>query len=65
VIYTGVFQDKDGHFHFETHVATHDRTAAWHQVHDARSNKKVCLIMLIDGQANVKTYRDIVDTIDK
>jgi hypothetical protein len=61
VIYTGVFQDKDGRYHFETHVATHDRRAAWHEVHAKRSYENTCLTMLIDGQVNVRTYEDVVD----
>ena len=61
MIYTAVFQDKDGHYHFETHVATHDRRVAWREVHKKRSNTDACLVMLIDGQANVRTHEDIVD----
>ena len=61
MIYTGVFQDMDGHYHFETHVATHDRRAAWREVYDKRSNIEACLVMLIDGKADVRTYDDIVD----
>ena len=61
MIYTGVFQDADGHYHFETHVATHDRRAAWHEVYDKRSNIETCLVMLIDGKADVRTYDEIVD----
>ncbi len=61
MIYTGVFQDTDGHFHFETHVASHDRKAAWHEVYGKRQADDTCLVMLIDGQASVRTYEDIVD----
>ena len=61
MIYTGIFQDKNGQYHFETHVATHDRRAAWHQVHDKRSDTDTCLVMLIDGQASVRTYQDVID----
>ena len=61
MIYTGVFQDKDGHYHFETHVATHDRRQAWHEVHKKRSNTEACLVLLIDGQINAGTYDDVVD----
>ena len=60
--YTGVFQDKSGTYHFETHVAAHDRRKAWTEVHKKRANENTCLIMLIDGQASVRTYQDIVDT---
>ena len=62
MIYTGVFQDNNGHFHFETHVSSHDRKAAWHEVYRKRSNDETCLVLLIDGQANVRTYDDVVDT---
>jgi len=61
VIYTAVFQDSEGLYSFETHVAVHDRSAAWHEVHEKRENKDRCLVLLIDGQANVKTFGDIVD----
>ena len=61
MIYTGVFQDKDGHYHFETHVAAHDRRAAWQEVHSKRLDSDMCLVMLIDGQVNVRTYEDVVD----
>ena len=61
MIYTGVFQDTHGRYHFETHVATHDRRAAWREVYDKRSNIDACLVMLIDGKADVRTYQDIVD----
>ena len=44
MIYTGVFQDKDGHYHFETHVAAHDRRAAWQEVHGKRLNSDMCLV---------------------
>ena len=61
MIYTGIFQDKDGQYHFETHIATHDRRAAWHEVYGKRSNTDTCLVMLIDGQVNVRTYDDVID----
>ena len=61
MIYTAVFQDTEGKYSFESHVATHDRTAAWHQIHKRREGEDTCLVLLIDGQANVKTYDDVVD----
>jgi hypothetical protein len=61
VIYTAVFQDRHGIYSFESHVATHDRSAAWHQIHEKRENENTCLVLLIDGQANVKTFDDVVD----
>ena len=61
MIYTAVFQDRYGVYSFESHVATHDRNAAWHQIHKRREGKDTCLVLLIDGQANVKTYDDVVD----
>ena len=61
MIYTAVFQDTDGKYSFESHVATHDRTAAWHQIHEIRGDENTCLVLLIDGQASVKTFEDIVD----
>ena len=61
MIYTAVFQDRYGVYSFESHVATHDRTEAWHQIHKRREDEDTCLVLLIDGQANVKTFEDIVD----
>ena len=61
MIYTGVFQDRDGIFTFESHVAPHDRNLAWREIYENRDNKDACLVLLIDGQANVKTFQDIVD----
>ena len=61
MIYTAVFQNSKGEDSFESHVATHDRTDAWHQIHKRREDEDTCLVLLIDGQANVKTYDDIVD----
>ena len=55
MIYTAVFQNTDGKYSFESHVATHDRTAAWHQIHKRREDEDTCLVLLIDGQANVRT----------
>ena len=62
MIYTAVFQDKTGKYSFETHVSTHDRVSAWHEIHTKRQFAETCLVMLIDGQASVKTYADILDT---
>tara|TARA_B100001250_G_scaffold363847_1_gene343461 strand:- start:315 stop:509 length:195 start_codon:yes stop_codon:yes gene_type:complete len=61
MIYTAVFQDRHGVFSFESHVATHDRNGAWHEIHDKREDENTCLILLIDGHADVKTFADIVD----
>jgi len=59
--YTAVFQCADGKYIFEPHVATHDRSAAWREIDENRQDKENCLVLLIDGQANVKTFEDIVD----
>ena len=61
MIYTAVFQNRDCAFIFETHVSSHDRTLAWHDIHEKREDENSCLVLLIDGQANVKTFEDIVD----
>ena len=61
MIYTAVFQDRYGVYSFESHVATHDRSAAWRQIHEKREDENTCLVLLIDGQANVKTFDDVVD----
>ena len=61
MIYTAVFQNKEGEYNFEIHVATHDRTNAWHEIYPKRQDSETCLVMLIDGQASVKTYADILD----
>ena len=61
MIYTAVFQNSDCAFIFETHVSSHDRTLAWHDIHEKRENENSCLVLLIDGQASVKTFEDIVD----
>jgi len=62
MIYTAVFQNSECAYTFETHVASHDRVAAWHDIHEKRQDENSCLVLLIDGQANVKTFDDIVDT---
>jgi len=61
LIYTAVFQGIDGKYTFETHVVTHDRSAAWHEIYAKRQDKESCLVLLIDGQASVRTFEDIVD----
>tara|TARA_R100001163_G_C5066722_1_gene205355 strand:+ start:4648 stop:4845 length:198 start_codon:yes stop_codon:yes gene_type:complete len=61
VIYTAVFQDTEGQFSFETGVAPHDRTAAWKEFQAHSVSDNVCLVLLIDGHANLKTYSDILD----
>ena len=61
MIYTAVFQNAEGKYSFESHVATHDRTEAWHQIHKRREDENACLVLLIDGQASVNTFDDIVD----
>ena len=65
MIYTAVFQDCYGVYSFETHVSKHDRNAAWHEIYEKRANEQTCLVLLIDGQANVKTFDDIVDTSEQ
>ena len=61
MIYTAVFQDTNNQYSFETHVSSHDRNAAWHDIQEKQQGKDACLVLLIDGQANVKTFDDIVD----
>lgn len=62
MIYTAVFQNSERAYIFETHVSSHDRTVAWHDVHEKREDKNSCLVLLIDGQANVRTFEDILDS---
>ena len=62
MIYTAVFQNTYGQYTFETHVSSHDRTAAWHEIHEKRKDDMTCLVLLVDGQANVRTYEMAVDT---
>ena len=62
MIYTAVFENQEGHYLFETHVATHDRCMAWKDIHAKRENQNSCLVLLIDGQASVRTYNDVVDS---
>jgi hypothetical protein len=62
--YTAVFRDDRGKYIFEFHVATHDRPATWKAIGESRNNKESCLVLLIDGQANINTYSDIVDMAD-
>ncbi len=62
LIYTAVFQDNECAFTFETHVSSHDRVAAWKDIFNKRENENACLVLLIDGQADVKTFDDIVDS---
>ena len=61
MIYTAVFQDEEERFIFETHVGAHDRSVAWKEAYDNRGNEKSCLVLLIDGQANIRTFNDVVD----
>ena len=61
MIYTAVFQDGDCAFTFETHVSSHDRNVAWHDIHEKRKDENSCLVLLIDGQASVRTFDDVVD----
>jgi len=61
MIYTAVFQNTDNEYSFETHVSSHDRNAAWHQIQERQEDEKKCLVLLIDGQANVRTFDDVVD----
>tara|TARA_R110002124_G_scaffold173943_2_gene341564 strand:- start:23 stop:247 length:225 start_codon:yes stop_codon:yes gene_type:complete len=59
--YTAVFRDCKGKYIFEPHVGTHDRTSAWKQISESQEDSAICLVLLIDGQAAIKTYDDIVD----
>tara|TARA_Y100001937_G_scaffold122912_1_gene184905 strand:- start:913 stop:1107 length:195 start_codon:yes stop_codon:yes gene_type:complete len=61
MVYTAVFQDQSGQYTFEDHIAAHDRTEAWHEIYEKRTNADTCLVLLIDGKANVKRFEDIVD----
>jgi len=61
MIYTAVFQNAQGEYSFEIRVSSHDRSAAWHDAHEERNDKNTCLVMLIDGQANVRTHEGIID----
>ena len=62
MIYTAVFQDNKHTYSFETHVSSHDRDAAWHDIHEKREDENSCLVLLIDGQANVRTFDQVVDS---
>ena len=62
MIYTAVFQNSECAYIFETHVSSHDRTLAWHDIHEKREDENSCLVLLIDGQASVRTFEDTVDT---
>ena len=59
MIYTAVFQDNEGKFTSETRVSSHDRSTAWHEVHNQRGEKNSCLVLLIDGQATLRTFDDV------
>ena len=61
MIYTAVFQNSECVYIFETHVSSHDRNVAWHDIHEKRKDENSCLVLLIDGQANVRTFDDVVD----
>ena len=61
MIYTAVFQNSESAFIFETHVSSHDRNLAWHDIHEKRKDENSCLVLLIDGQANVRTYDGTLD----
>ena len=59
MIYTAVFQDSKGEFTFERRVSSHDRTKAWQDIYEKRENQNGCLVLLIDGQANVRTHASV------
>lgn len=59
MIYTAVFQDSKGDFTFETHVSTHDRVHAWRDIYENRADKDTCMVLLIDGQASVRTFDNV------
>ena len=61
MIYTAVFQNSESVYSFETHVSSHDRGTAWHDIHEKREDENSCLVLLIDGQASVRTFDDFVD----
>ena len=62
MIYTAVFQSDECTYSFETHVSSHDRNAAWHDIYEKREDENSCLVLLIDGQANVRTFEDTLDS---
>ena len=45
MIYTAVFQDNKHTYSFETHVSSHDRIAAWHDIHEKREDENSCHFM--------------------
>ena len=59
MIYTAVFQDSKGDFTFETHVSSHDLKRAWEDIYEKRENQNACLVLLIDGQASVRTHASV------
>ena len=59
--YTAVFQNTAGKYTFVTFVSTHDRQQAWSVAHESRIDPDSCLVLLIDGEASVKTFDDVVD----
>ncbi len=59
--YTAVFQNAKGEYSFMTVIETHDRTQAWESAHEKRTDLDSCLVLLIDGDAIVRTYADVVD----
>ena len=61
MIYTAVFQNTENQYSFETHVSSHDRNAAWRDIYEKREDENSCLVLLIDGQASVRTFDDVVD----
>ena len=62
MIYTAIFQNEQGKYSFENHVSSHDRSVAWHEIHKQRSDREKRLVLLVDGQASVRTFDDVVDT---
>jgi len=63
--YTAVFQNPKGNYSVENHIGSHDRTVAWHAIRDGQEKEGLSLVMLIDGQAHVKTRDDMVDMISE
>ena len=62
MIYTAIFQNEQGKYSFENHVSSHDRSVAWYEIHKQRSDREKRLVLLVDGQASVRTFDDVVDT---
>jgi len=59
--YTAVFQDSDGKLITAHFIGSHDRPQAWKDAHEDREDPATCLVLLIDGEASVRTFEHVVD----